>query len=343
MLIANPIISIITPTYNHEKYISDCIESVLNQTFENWEMLIINDGSTDGTARIVEQYTQLDKRIRLISQENKGIFALAENYNKALGFSRGEYIAVLEGDDIWYPTKLELQLKAFQENPESVLSWGQVNIINGDGEITETDIPKLDDPQIQYFNNLCLGEIMNLLFYRNCMPALTLIFKKSTLIELGGFIKVSGMPTIDLPTIMSLSLKGSFCFVPQILGAWRSYANQTTKRYPSKLSEDYYTLVKDFSRKNADNETIRGILKNNKIDDYHKRKILISYSRSGRYKLIRKDFLSARTDYWKSIIMEPFLEPGWKLRSAIGLLFSFLHLNVEGLARTLGRKHYTKI
>ena len=80
--IKNSLVSIITPTFNHERFIGTCIENVLKQTFQNWEMIIIDDGSTDKTEYEVTKYT--DDRIRYVKQENVGIWKLSETYNKAL-------------------------------------------------------------------------------------------------------------------------------------------------------------------------------------------------------------------------------------------------------------------
>ena len=118
-----PIVSIITPTYNHENFIGECIESVLAQTYPYWEQIIIDDGSTDRTDEIIAQYD--DERIKYIRQDNVGIWRLSETYNKALRISRGTLIAVLEGDDFWPSNKLERQIPAFTK-PEVVMCWASV-------------------------------------------------------------------------------------------------------------------------------------------------------------------------------------------------------------------------
>jgi glycosyltransferase involved in cell wall biosynthesis len=87
------LVTVITPTYNHEQYIRACIESVLSQTYPKWEQVIVDDGSTDKTPEIIGSYK--DKRIRYVRQENVGIFRLPETYNRALAAARGELIAML--------------------------------------------------------------------------------------------------------------------------------------------------------------------------------------------------------------------------------------------------------
>ena len=116
-----PLVSVITPTYNHGKFISDCIESVLKQSYQNWEMIIIDDGSTDNTFAIAQEYEKKDKRIKAFTQNNIGIFRLGETYNLALSKATGKYAAILEGDAIWFPEKLTLQVDAMENNPDAVL------------------------------------------------------------------------------------------------------------------------------------------------------------------------------------------------------------------------------
>lgn len=108
------LVSIITPAFNCAEYIGECIESVLNQTYQNWEMIIVNDKSTDNTQSIVESYEKKDPRIKLFNQDKNAGAAAARN--KALELSRGRFIAFLDSDDAWKPHKLERQLEFMLEN-----------------------------------------------------------------------------------------------------------------------------------------------------------------------------------------------------------------------------------
>ena len=104
-----PKISVIMPAYNSEKYIGEAIESILNQTFTDFEFIILNDGSTDNTAKIIKEYVKKDKRIRFInSKKNQGFIA---SLNKCLDVSVGQYIAKMDSDDISLPERLEKQVK----------------------------------------------------------------------------------------------------------------------------------------------------------------------------------------------------------------------------------------
>lgn len=108
------LVSIITPAYNAAAYIAETIESVLAQTYTNWEMLIVNDCSKDNTAEIVESYAKKDKRIKLINlKQNSGVAAAR---NTAIKNAKGRYIAFLDSDDLWKKEKLQKQIQFIQQN-----------------------------------------------------------------------------------------------------------------------------------------------------------------------------------------------------------------------------------
>lgn len=108
------LVSIITPMYNAEKYVTDTIQSVLSQTYENWEMIIVNDGSTDSSPDIAERYAKDDTRIKIVNQpRNMGI---ASARNKGIEKAKGNYVAFVDSDDMWKKDKLEKQVKFMCEN-----------------------------------------------------------------------------------------------------------------------------------------------------------------------------------------------------------------------------------
>jgi teichuronic acid biosynthesis glycosyltransferase TuaG len=110
----NPLISIVTPCYNSARFIAQTIESVIAQTYQNWEMIIVDDCSTDESYTIALEYAAKDTRIKVCQMEQNSGAALARN--KAIRISHGEYLAFLDSDDVWLPEKLEKQLHFMQEN-----------------------------------------------------------------------------------------------------------------------------------------------------------------------------------------------------------------------------------
>ena len=122
------LISIITPTYNCGNFIGETIESVINQTYKNWEMIIVDDCSTDNTKEIVDNYSKRDSRIKYYCLEVNSGAAVART--KAMELAKGDYIAFLDSDDLWMENKLGCQIKIMKEN-----NWN----------FTSTDYEQIDE------------------------------------------------------------------------------------------------------------------------------------------------------------------------------------------------------
>jgi len=127
----NELVSIITPCYNSEKFLDECISSVLNQSYQNWEMLIVDDNSSDNSCALINSYSKRDDRIKpLFLNENLGP-AMARN--NAITNAKGKYIAFLDSDDIWLPEKLELQINFMKKNNYSFV-FSSYSVISDDGK-----------------------------------------------------------------------------------------------------------------------------------------------------------------------------------------------------------------
>ena len=207
-----PKVSIITPTYNHEAFLSDCINSVKSQTFSNWEMIIVDDGSTDNTLQLASKFASFDSRISVFTQSNRGIYALADTYNFALDKAKGEYVAVLEGDDVWIPEKLQIQIDVLDKDQEAILSWGKAFASSSDLEKTLFILPVMKFHRDIFFNFPVKSALKSLLFSSH-IPALTMVIRKEVLLEIGGFVRVEELPTTDLPTWQKLAIKGKFAYI----------------------------------------------------------------------------------------------------------------------------------
>jgi glycosyltransferase involved in cell wall biosynthesis len=333
-----PLVSIISPAYNHEKFISDCIESVLKQTYTNWEMIIVDDGSTDSTYSIALDYSRKDSRIRPFTQANIGIFRLGESYNFALKQSSGKYIAILECDDIWLSEKLQIQVDELEKKPQCVLSWGKAYLSAVDLSYNYYLAPR-NEMDSELFYNKPVGIFLKKFIFSTVMPAVSLVIRHDALLKIGGFVQGFGLPLVDIPTSLELLMQGEFAYVDKPLGHWRIYPNQVTKTYTGQMTTSYYSLIKAFMQRFPKSFEEHGLTKR-VIDNHFRNRLVISYSRSGRYKLIRKDFKGARKDYIRSITHYGFKQPVWKLRSLVGILFSFFRMDVEWLARLIGHDSY---
>lgn len=132
--LSQPLVSVIVPAYNAEAYLAHALNSVLSQTYKNIEVIVVDDGSNDGTAQIVESIIQRDDRVILLRQPNSGV-AVARNL--AIEKSRGEYIAPIDADDIWYPQKIEKQVYCMlHAEPSTGLVYGWSVHIDKRGMLT---------------------------------------------------------------------------------------------------------------------------------------------------------------------------------------------------------------
>lgn len=125
--------TVVMPAYNAAAYLAQTIESVLNQTFTDFELIIIDDGSTDNTAVIADDYNKKDPRVKLLSQSNQGVSATR---NKGINHSNSKYIAFIDADDKWFPDNLRLHYQHLEENPDLAVSYAKVEFLNPDGKHT---------------------------------------------------------------------------------------------------------------------------------------------------------------------------------------------------------------
>lgn len=134
------LVSILMPTYNVEKYIREAVSSILNQTYAHFELIIVDDGSTDGTYEILKEMAQTDKRIKLFRNEIN--LKICKTLNRAFSMSKGEYILRMDGDDISLPQRIECLKEYMDEHPEIMIAGSQVISIDENGsEISHKKYP----------------------------------------------------------------------------------------------------------------------------------------------------------------------------------------------------------
>lgn len=217
-MLSSPLVSVIMPAYNVQQYISESIESVLAQTYQNWELIVMDDGSTDGTAETVKKYLQ-DKRIKYFYQENA---KQSEARNNAIAKSNGEFIAFLDSDDLWLSEKLEISVREIQ---------------SGAYDLLFTDTYYFDDDSEYPFASLKLGGVVEniyegregILTFLECnrIPNLTVVVKKETLLKAGDFIKIAAAEEYDM--WLRLLYNGAvFKAIAAPLSSYRMRANSIT-------------------------------------------------------------------------------------------------------------------
>ena len=210
------LVSVIMPAYNAGEYIAESIESVINQTYKNWELIIIDDGSTDNTAAIINQFNS-EPRIRYIYQEN-GRQGKARNLG--IRNSLGKYIAFLDADDKWTPNKLSLQTEvlAGDNNIELLFSQGY-NLTGNQVADLDTDVKKL-------WNSDNFSEFI----FHNRIPILSVLVKKQALEQAGGFSEKDNIQNVeDYHLWLKLLLNNKqFRSIPDRLFYYRIHPEQST-------------------------------------------------------------------------------------------------------------------
>jgi len=166
-----PKVSVIMSVYNGEKYLKEAIESILNQTFRDFEFIIVDDGSTDKTPEILNEYAKKDKRIKIIT--NPKNIGLTKSLNKALKIAKGEYIARMDADDISLPERLKKQVNFLTNYPNFGLVGCNVIVIDEKGNfVKNVTLPESLNSALRKRNRLVHGSVM---------------FRKSLVKKIGGY------------------------------------------------------------------------------------------------------------------------------------------------------------
>lgn len=171
-----PVISVVMSVYNAEDYLHEVIDSVLGQTFEDFEFIISNNGSTDNTKKIIISYQQLDKRVILFDHED---FGFSVSLNKAIGISKTHIIARIDGDDVMEPNRLEEQYNFLKNNKDVTLLSCLANYINAAGDIIGKTFSDLDSVEANH-RYIAENEPIGLLH-----PGA--MYYKSAFLEVGGY------------------------------------------------------------------------------------------------------------------------------------------------------------
>ncbi len=229
----------VTPTFRHASFIGDCIRSVLAQTMLDWEMVVIDDGSDDGTAEIAEAFA--DPRITVIRKQHEGQSALGRSYAAGVAKATSPFVAVLEGDDMWPPTKLADQLPLMTDSGV-VLVYGPAGLIDERGCVYayHWDAPKGN----RSFNDP-VGSIIPPLVRTDFVVTSTVIVRRSALEQIGGFLQPEGIPYVDLPTWLRLATVGRFARSRRLAGFWRRHASQWSIRSLSESAPDRRAYMRD--------------------------------------------------------------------------------------------------
>jgi glycosyltransferase involved in cell wall biosynthesis len=208
-----PKISVVMPIYNCAKFLEEGLASLLIQTFRDFEILAINDGSTDHSLDILKKFATLDNRIKIINQKNTGIVGAL---NRGIKEARGKYIARMDGDDICFSNRFTDQVAILDKNPKVVLVAGDFEVINQESEFMyrELLLPEDDD-------------LKQALYLRNPIAHGSTMFRKAVVESIGGYRDLYG-PTEDMDLWIRLSHKGEFATTTTSVYKWRMNQNGLT-------------------------------------------------------------------------------------------------------------------
>ena len=226
MDLPNQLVSIIINCKNSEKYLNECIDSVLTQTFSNYEIVIINNFSTDRTKEIILSYS--DSRIQYF--ETKSHLNLGAARNIGLEMSKGEYIAFLDSDDTWYPNKLELILKKFTENIGLVYS--DVKYFNNNNSFNLYDIRNL-------YKGNCFKELLD--DYNLCMSSC--VISKKVILNQKILFDEELKVCEDLDFFLKIAYVSKIEYVRDVLVEYRIHGKNLTFKYPELFFDEFEKTI----------------------------------------------------------------------------------------------------
>ena len=206
-----PAVSVILPTYNRAAMLCEAIESVRAQTYLDWELIVVDDGSTDETPQAVAGFAREDVRIRLIRQENR---RLPEARNSGIRASQGRYVAFLDDDDLWVPEKLALQMRQMESAPQLGLSYTLSYNVDRKGRLYRV---WPDHPGLTYTE----------LFERNFIPCSSVLIRRACL-DVAGVFDPSLRRAADYDLWLRVAREFSVAYVPYPLLIYRRHGANAT-------------------------------------------------------------------------------------------------------------------
>jgi glycosyltransferase involved in cell wall biosynthesis len=218
-----PAISIVIPTYNHAEYLQQALQSVIDQTFHDWEAIIINNFSDDATLQIIEQFNE--PRFRVINFRNHGVIAASRN--EGIRNSLAPVIAFLDSDDIWYKDKLSMCMSEFEN--------GAKVVCHGENWVIDSSVPRAI-----FYGPAEKATYRNLLFRGNCISTSATLVNREVLEQLSGFSENPSFITAeDYELWMRISLATTnFVFVHEILGEFRRHDKSASSSVDKHLAAE---------------------------------------------------------------------------------------------------------
>ncbi|MCI0364311.1 MAG: glycosyltransferase [Phycisphaerales bacterium] len=205
-----PILSVVMPVYNSRRYLAKAVESILNQTFRDFEFIIVDDGSNDGSSEILERYKRQDDRIALIRQTNGGVSAAS---NRGIALARGEFLARMDHDDVSMPHRFQAQIDYLRAHPDCVAVGSPVLMIDSEGlPIRRHAVPQTHD-EIE-------SALVNPTKWAMFHP--TMMARADVMRDLGGY-SLEFCNLEDLDVFFKLAERGRLANLPDVLVHYRQH------------------------------------------------------------------------------------------------------------------------
>lgn len=231
---SEPLISVIIPVYNAEKYLRSCLDSVLAQTYKNWEAVCVNDGSTDNSQKILEEYAAKDNRFLIINQENGGG---SSSRNRALKTINGQFVAFLDNDDLYHPQYLEILYTNLQNTHADISCCSYLKFYGDtDHNFTERYTVNFDNIQTSPFKAK-FGRKKKIESLMWCK-----LYKAELLKNISFSTKLPAINDILFNIEILLASKCAVCCKYQLVAYRQSNNNQTLKPLSDKRIEEYTAL-----------------------------------------------------------------------------------------------------
>ena len=205
-----PSVSVIMPVYNTEAYLAHAVQSVLSQTFKDFEFIILDDGSIDNSVHIVQEFAEHDDRIRFFPLEHRGYVSLLR---RGLNHARGEFVARMDSDDISEPQRFEKQIAYLREHPEIVALGSRVTLIDPYGSRVEKPTHKITHEEIE-------AELLNGVGWALVHP--TVMMRRDALVNVGGYREDLAVSE-DLDLFLRLAEVGKLENLPDVLLQYRQH------------------------------------------------------------------------------------------------------------------------
>lgn len=229
-------VSVIIPVYNGEKYLSETLDSIIGQTFTDWEIVAVNDGSSDNSLNVLCEYqSKLGLKMKVINQKNRGV-SVARNV--AIDTSEGEYLAFIDADDIWLPEKLEKQIELLEDNRNVALVYS--NLLNLIGK-NKTQRKQLINKKLHR------GKIFDPLFYFNFIPLSSVVVRKKIIEKYGNF-NIHYKIIQDYDILLRIAEDNEIDYVNDKLLLYRIHINNISSNVEVKDKENL-ELIKEWIQK----------------------------------------------------------------------------------------------